>query len=85
MITFVFIFLIVESQPVILATDINTIVLILGYKLPSAKGMAGILEVSNCILLVVLVQFALSKVQFNMPDISVLLFFLQVKCSDSHH
>lgn len=86
MITFVFIFLIVESQQVILATDINTIVvLILGYKLPSAKGMAGILEVSNCILLVVLVQFALSKVQFNMPDISVLLFFLQVKCSDSHH
>lgn len=85
MITFVFIFLIVESQPVILATDINTIVLILGYKLPSAKGMAGILEVSNCILLVVLVQFALSKVQFNMPDISVLLFFLQVKCSDGHH
>lgn len=72
MITFVFIFLIVESQPVILATDINTIVLILGYKLPSAKGMAGILEVSNCILLVVLVQFALSKVQFNMPDCSTL-------------
>lgn len=72
MITFVFIFLIVESQPVILATDINTIVLILGYKLPSEKGMAGILEVSNCILLVVLVQFALSKVQFNMPDCSTL-------------
>lgn len=58
MITFVFVFLILESQPIILATDINTVVvliLFLGYKLPCAKGMAGILEISNCILLLLLV------------------------------
>lgn len=86
MITFVFVFLILESQPIILATDINTIVvLILGYKLPSAKGMAGILEISYCILLVVLVPVCPFQSTVNMPDISVLIFFLQVKCSDSHH
>lgn len=56
MIAFVFVFLILERQPIILATGINTIVvLILGFKVPSAKGMAGSLEISNCILLVLLI------------------------------
>lgn len=50
-----FLFSILESQPIILATDINTVVVLLGYKLPLCKGMAGILEISNCILLLLLV------------------------------